>query len=126
MPLQVLEVDDLRLMQLRNPWGEGEWKGRWSDKSPLWTKRIKAKLNLQVAPPTHQPQPVAGDDMELITQHGTDLKSGRHRLLTCPSLCTKKELTRGGRAVCGTSGCAFPKRALSTGVTSSPLPSRLD
>eukprot|EP00933_Yihiella_yeosuensis_P048188 TRINITY_DN4425_c0_g1_i4.p1 TRINITY_DN4425_c0_g1~~TRINITY_DN4425_c0_g1_i4.p1 ORF type:complete len:456 (+),score=119.19 TRINITY_DN4425_c0_g1_i4:74-1441(+) len=24
------------LVQLRNPWGSGEWTGDWSDKSPLW------------------------------------------------------------------------------------------
>jgi hypothetical protein len=44
----VVEVDGTRLMQLRNPWGEGEWKGRWADKSSLWTKRIKAKLQYTV------------------------------------------------------------------------------
>jgi len=25
-----------RLVQIRNPWGTGEWKGDWSDHSPLW------------------------------------------------------------------------------------------
>ena len=27
----------VNLVKLRNPWGSGEWKGDWSDKSPLWT-----------------------------------------------------------------------------------------
>ncbi|KAL7721235.1 Calpain catalytic domain-containing protein [Entamoeba marina] len=28
--------EDYYLLKLRNPWGGGEWKGRWSDKSKLW------------------------------------------------------------------------------------------
>ena len=33
-----------RLLKIRNPWGNFEWKGDWSDSSKLWTKELKAKL----------------------------------------------------------------------------------
>ena len=29
------------LLKLRNPWGEGEWKGKWGDSSPYWTEEYK-------------------------------------------------------------------------------------
>eukprot|EP00995_Heteronema_vittatum_P005895 NODE_192_length_1663_cov_367.282528_g130_i0.p1 GENE.NODE_192_length_1663_cov_367.282528_g130_i0~~NODE_192_length_1663_cov_367.282528_g130_i0.p1 ORF type:complete len:434 (-),score=113.49 NODE_192_length_1663_cov_367.282528_g130_i0:280-1581(-) len=34
--LRVTKVDDFRLVQLRNPWGQFEWRGDWSDTSSLW------------------------------------------------------------------------------------------
>ncbi|CAK9023201.1 unnamed protein product [Durusdinium trenchii] len=35
-----------RMVQIRNPHGQGEWQGAWSDKSPLWEKhpRVKRKI----------------------------------------------------------------------------------
>lgn len=27
-------------VQIRNPWGTGEWKGPWCDESPLWDARL--------------------------------------------------------------------------------------
>ena len=29
----VYEGKDTKLLRLRNPWGTGEWQGKWSDKS---------------------------------------------------------------------------------------------
>jgi len=45
--LRLVEIDGHRLVQLRNPWGRKEWTGDWSDKSSLWTRRLKAKLNFK-------------------------------------------------------------------------------
>lgn len=44
---EVVEVDGHKLLKLRNPPGDhGEWKGDWSDESPLWTGRLRAKLGV--------------------------------------------------------------------------------
>jgi len=34
--LQVVEIYNFKLLQLRNPWGKFEWNGDWSDQSKLW------------------------------------------------------------------------------------------
>lgn len=37
---------DHKMIQIRNPWGTGEWKGDWSDKSDLWAKNPAVKKAL--------------------------------------------------------------------------------
>ena len=34
-----------KLVQLRNPWKNGEWNGAYSDKSELWYDDLKKRLN---------------------------------------------------------------------------------
>lgn len=34
--LAAKKVGNFRMVQIRNPWGTGEWQGDWSDKSELW------------------------------------------------------------------------------------------
>lgn len=38
--LKLIEVDGTKLIMIRNPWGDGEWTGDWSDDSELWTIRM--------------------------------------------------------------------------------------
>lgn len=42
--LQAWEEGDLRLLKIRNPWGDGEWEGDWADGSKLWTPSMMEKL----------------------------------------------------------------------------------
>lgn len=34
------------MVKLRNPWGRGEWKGDWSQKSHLWSTNLKKQLKV--------------------------------------------------------------------------------
>jgi len=36
----------VRLLQIRNPWGHGEWTGDWSDFSPKWTQTAKQEFGI--------------------------------------------------------------------------------
>jgi calpain-15 len=38
------EAQGNRLLNIRNPWGQFEWDGDWSDKSPLWTEEMKSEI----------------------------------------------------------------------------------
>jgi calpain-15 len=46
--LAVRKVGELRMMQVRNPWGSGEWTGPWCDRDARWAqdefKDLKKKL----------------------------------------------------------------------------------
>lgn len=35
------EEEDIKLINIRNPWGKFEWDGDWSDNSDLWTEEMK-------------------------------------------------------------------------------------
>jgi hypothetical protein len=41
----VKEALNHKLMNIRNPWGNFEWDGDWSDKSSLWTREMKELIN---------------------------------------------------------------------------------
>ena len=44
---QIREVDGLQLIRIRNPWGQGEWTGKFADEDEAWDdhKGLKEKLN---------------------------------------------------------------------------------
>ena len=36
--IRAVKSGSFRLLQLRNPWGNFEWKGNWADNSDSWMK----------------------------------------------------------------------------------------
>ena len=44
---QIREVDGLQLIRIRNPWGQGEWTGKFADEDEAWDdhKGLKEKLD---------------------------------------------------------------------------------
>ena len=37
------------MLKLRNPYGEVEWEGDWSDESDKWTPELREELNVVIA-----------------------------------------------------------------------------
>ncbi|KAK3928674.1 Calpain-D [Frankliniella fusca] len=42
--LDVRDINGIRLLRLRNPWGHFSWKGDWADDSELWTLEMREML----------------------------------------------------------------------------------
>ena len=42
-----VDVDgtDVRLVKVRNPWGQEEYRGKWSDSSDLWTDALREQVS---------------------------------------------------------------------------------
>ena len=43
--LEIYNINGLKLLKIRNPWGNFEWNGEYGDKSKNWTPELKKKLN---------------------------------------------------------------------------------
>ncbi|XP_014275662.1 calpain-D [Halyomorpha halys] len=42
--LDVRDLNGIRLLRLRNPWGHYSWRGDWSDDSSVWTPQLRELL----------------------------------------------------------------------------------
>ncbi|KAF8589545.1 cysteine proteinase [Ramaria rubella] len=65
--LGAVEYRGKRFLKIRNPWGKGEWNGRWSDGSKEWTKEWLGALEVL----DHQ----FGDDGAFIMQYEDFLRT---------------------------------------------------
>lgn len=43
--ISAIEAANTKLLKIRNPWGQFEWDGDWSDKSDKWTKEMIKAFN---------------------------------------------------------------------------------
>ena len=41
-----INADGNKLVKIRNPWGHGEWNGKWCDSDPNWTPALKKKFDI--------------------------------------------------------------------------------
>ena len=45
--IQVKQHEDIKLVNIRNPWGRFEWDGDWSDDHELWTEELKEAFEVE-------------------------------------------------------------------------------
>lgn len=43
--ISAMEFKNVKLLKIRNPWGQFEWDGDWSDHSACWTEEMKQAFN---------------------------------------------------------------------------------
>jgi len=46
--IHIVEVDQIKLMQVKNPWGAFEIPSKYSDHSPMWTAGFKQKVEQSI------------------------------------------------------------------------------
>jgi len=47
--IRCVEINNVRLIRIRNPWGQGEWTGAWSDDSKEWSPTLLGQLDYEFA-----------------------------------------------------------------------------
>ena len=48
--LNLININGVMLVKLRNPWGYLQWKGAWSFNSKNWTPELRKKFNYEHSP----------------------------------------------------------------------------
>jgi len=46
--MSAFELDSVRLLHVKNPWGDVEIKSAYSDKSNVWTPQFKSKVESMI------------------------------------------------------------------------------
>uniref|UniRef100_A0A8B9JN69 Calpain 5b n=1 Tax=Astyanax mexicanus TaxID=7994 RepID=A0A8B9JN69_ASTMX len=76
--LAFFKSEKLHMIRMRNPWGEKEWSGPWSDSSEEWKKVSKSER-----------EKLASDPYVIITCEGEKVRSPVHKDTRCPNFDVK-------------------------------------
>jgi calpain-15 len=82
--------DFLKMVQLRNPWGKGEWEGDWSDNSPMWKKYPKVAKTLK---DSDQNQKAGGDNDGIFWMLWEDFVKHYNNIEVCDRKQSLRDLT---------------------------------
>lgn len=120
--ISAVESGGYRFLKLRNPWGEHEWNGDWSDDSPLWDQYPSLASELAVEGSADgcfwmeycdfldNYTGISISEMSMTQKRSLGLASGgvRSRAIGPQSLTSpRKKKKPQGSLQCGNDGCAL-------------------
>ncbi len=97
--VELHEINELRLLCVRNPWGSFRWKGDWSDASELWDTRPEVTSEVNPVLETDSEFYISFDDLRhsfyqlYVVARGTG-RSSSLRFLTQAAFTEPPELAR--------------------------------
>jgi len=101
--LHLMEIGDLKLIRLRNPWGEGEWEGDWGPASNKWTQKMRTLCN----------EPEGRErDGSFWMDFSSDFVQQFQRIYVCRVFENVVELDRSGKPLGGERAVTEAKAAL--------------